>query len=228
MTPVIGPDNTLYLATWAPGADASDRVNLPSFAEVLAGRDKNKNGRIEAEEVRDVGAIHSRFPQFDRDKDGAISRQEYDSMRQIFAAAVNRVVAIKPGGAGDVTQSHVIWSQPRGIPYIPSPLYYNGNLYLIKNGGLLNCLDAATGKSLKLERVAGSGDYYSSPVAGDGKIYVISQKGDLSVIRAGSDWQLLHRAKFGEEVFATPALADGCIFLRTVGHLYCFALPGVR
>ncbi len=228
MTPVIGPDNTLYVATWAPGAEANDKVTLAPFDELLAEHDKNKNGVIEADEVRDIPAVSSRFPQFDRDKDGHISRTEYETMRQIFGAAVNKVVAIKPGGHGDITDTHVAWNQTRGIPYIPSPLFYRGNLYLIKNGGILNCLDAASGKSVKQERVAGSGDYYSSPVAGDGKIYLLSQKGDLSVVSAESNWRLLHKAKFGEEVFATPAIVDGFLFLRTAGHLYCFAQPQVR
>jgi outer membrane protein assembly factor BamB len=228
MTPIVGPDNTLYVATWAPGAEANDKVKLAPFDEVLTEHDRNKNGSLEADEVKDIAAVSSRFPQFDRDKDRHISRKEYETMRQIFGAAVNKVVAIKPGGHGDITETHVLWNQTRGIPYIPSPLYYRGNLYLIKNGGILNCLDAATGKSVKQERVAGSGDYYSSPVAGDGKIYLLSQKGDLSVVSAGPNWQLLHKARFGEEIFATPALADGLLILRTAGHLYCFAQPKVQ
>jgi outer membrane protein assembly factor BamB len=228
MTPVIGPDNTLYLATWAPGSDANDKVKLAPFEEVIASQDKNKNGSLEPDEVKDIGAVNSRFQQFDRDKDGHISRKEHDTMRQIFGAAINKVVAIKPGGHGDVTETHVLWNQTKGIPYIPSPIYYRGNLFLIKNGGILNCLDATTGKSLKQERVAGSGDYYSSPVAGDGKVYLISQKGDLSVVSGEPNWRLLHKAKFGEEVFATPAIAGGFLFLRTAGHLYCFAQPRVQ
>ncbi len=228
MTPVIGPDNILYLATWAPGADANDRVRPAPFDEVLASHDKNKNGTLEADEVRDIEALISRFPQVDRDKDGHVSRTEYETMRQIFEAAVNKVVAIKPGGKGDVTQTHVLWSHTKVIPYVPSPLYYQGCLFLIKNGGILNCLDAATGKPTKQERIGGTGDYYSSPVAGDGKVYLINQRGDLSVVSGAADWRLLHRAKFGEDVFATPAIVDGSIYLRTAGHLYCFALSKVQ
>ena len=74
----------------------------------------------------------------------------------------------------------------------------------------------------------GPGDYYSSPVAGDGKVYLINQRGDLSVISGDRDWQLLHRAKFGEDVHATPAIADGCIYVRTAGHLYCFGLAKIE
>lgn len=228
MTPVVGPNNILYLATWAPGADPGDLVRPAPFDEVLASHDKNKNGTLEADEVKDIQAISSRFPQVDRNKDGHVTRTEYETMRQIFEAAVNKVVAIKPGGAGDVTQSHVLWTHTKVIPYIPSPLFYKGSLFLIKNGGILNVLDAATGKPTKQDRAGGTGDYYSSPVAGDGKVYLISQRGDLSVISGEADWKILHRAKFGEDVHATPAIVDGCIYVRTAGHLYCFALAKIE
>ena len=70
--------------------------------------------------------------------------------------------------------------------------------------------------------MAGAGNYYSSPVAGDGKVYLLDQKGRLSVISGEGKWQVLHRAQFGEETYATPAIVDGRIYLRTDGHLYCF------
>jgi outer membrane protein assembly factor BamB len=222
MTPVVGPDGTIYVATWAPGAEANDRVVLPPFDEMLTLHDRNRNGVLEPEEVTGIEAIKSRFPQIDRDKDGHISRAEYENMREIFTRATNRIVAIKPGAEGDATSTHVLWSYGKLLPYVPSPLLYRGCLYLVKNGGILNCLDAATGKPLKQERLPGPGDYYSSPVAGDGKVFFVSQRGDVSVISAGPDWKVLHRSKLGEEVFATPAIADGRIYLRTQNHLYCF------
>jgi outer membrane protein assembly factor BamB len=228
MTPVIGPNNILYLATWAPGADPSDLVRPLPFDEVLASHDKNRNGTLELDEVGDITAISSRFPQIDRNKDGHISRAEYEGMKLTFEAAVNKIVAVKPGGKGDITASHVLWSHTKVIPYVPSPLYYHGCLFLIKNGGILNCLDAATGKPTKQDRVGATGDFYSSPVAGDGKVYLLNQRGDLSVVSGDADWRLLHRAKFGEDVYATPAIVDGCIYLRTAGRLYCFSLAKVE
>ena len=83
-----------------------------------------------------------------------------------------------------------------------------------------------TGKPVRQERLpGGDGDYYSSPVGGDGKVYLIGQQGRLAVVSAEGNWQVLARARFEEEVYATPALVDGRIYLRTTGHLYCF---GVR
>ena len=108
------------------------------------------------------------------------------------------------------------------LPYVSSPLVYNGLIFLTKNGGLVSTLDPKTGKALKSDRVQARGNYYSSPVGGDGKVFLVSQQGELTVISAQADWQILHTSEFQEEVFATPALVDGRIYLRTAGHLYCF------
>jgi outer membrane protein assembly factor BamB len=117
----------------------------------------------------------------------------------------------------------VLWEQKKQLPYVPSPLVYNDLIFMVKNGGLVSTLDPKTGKSLKYDRIPGRGNYYSSPVGGDGKVYLISQQGELTVISAKADWEVLHSADFGEDVLATPALVDGRIYLRTAHHLYCFA-----
>lgn len=221
MTPTVGPDNVLYLGGWAAGADPGDVIAVPPFAETLKKFDANKNGKFEESELP-KGAIKDRFPQFDRNRDGSIDQAEWEGMRNIFAAAKNRLVAIRPGGKGDITKSHVLWEQAKQLPYVPSPLLYNNLLFLAKNGGLISTLDPKTGKSLKYDRIQARGAYYSSPVGGDGKVYLLSQQGDLTVISAKADWEVLHTADFGEDIFATPALVDGRIYLRTAGHLYCF------
>jgi outer membrane protein assembly factor BamB len=101
---------------------------------------------------------------------------------------------------------------------------------MVKNGGIVSCLDARTGQPTKDStagdnfRVSGKGDYYSSPVAGDGKIYLLSERGELSVITAEPKWKEIHSSRFGEKAHATPAIVGGRIFLRTAGHLYCFGL----
>jgi outer membrane protein assembly factor BamB len=220
MTPVVGPDNTLYIPAWTPGGDPTDRIEAPAWAEALAG-DADKNGTLEEAELP-AGPVRQRFMLIDRDKDGHISRDEWEYMRRIFSEAQNVLVAVRPGGRGDVTRSHVVWEQRKQLPYVPSPVCVNGHLFLVKNGGIVSCLDAKTGRPTRVERVFGVSDYYASPVAGDGKIYLVSRRGDVSVITAEPQWKELSHDKLGEEVFATPALAHGCVFVRTAGHLYCF------
>src|SRR5215217_4497085 len=94
-------------------------------------------------------------------------------------------------------------------------LYYRGGLYLVRNGGLLAVLDARTGELRRQVRLFGSSNYYSSPVGADGKVWFASQSGDVTVARVAPDWRVVCRARFGEEIFATPAIVDGRIYLRT-------------
>lgn len=221
MTPTVGPDNTLYVAGWAAGADPGDLIVVPPFAEMVKKHDANKNGTLEESEVP-PGPFKDRYAQFDRNRDGTVDQKEWDGMRDIFALARNRMIAIRPGGTGDITSTHVLWEQKKQLPYVPSPLLYNGLIFLVKNNGLVSTLDPKTGKSLKYERIPAAGNYYSSPVGGDGKVYLANQHGELTVISAQSDWQVLHTVNFNEDIFATPALVAGRIYLRTARHLYCF------
>ena len=107
---------------------------------------------------------------------------------------------------------------------IPSPLLYDGVLYVIKNGGILTAFDPATGKVFKTGRVTGAlGGYSASPVAAEGRIFVVSEEGKLAVLRAGRDWDVLAVNDLGEGAFATPALSAGRVYVRTDEALYCFA-----
>jgi outer membrane protein assembly factor BamB len=221
MTPAAGPDGTLYVAGWTAGGDSSERISLPAFADMIARHDANKNGTIEEDELP-PGPARERFRMLDRDKDGHITRAEWEYGRRRFEEARNRLVAIRPGGKGDVTTTHVLWSQEKYLPVIPSPLYYRGRVYLARNGGLFAALDARTGKPLRQGRLYGTSNYYSSPVGADGKVWFASQSGDVTVARVEPDWRVVCRARFGEEIFATPAVVDGRLYLRTTGHLYCF------
>ncbi|MEO1996137.1 MAG: pyrrolo-quinoline quinone, partial [Planctomycetaceae bacterium] len=164
----------------------------------------------------------ARFPQIDRDKDEKISETEYVWMREIFNTAQNAAVAIKLGGRGDVTDTHVVWRERKYLPYVPSPLYASGFLLTVKDGGIVVTRDALTGQTVKRGRVPHTSAYYSSPVAGDGRVFLLSQRGGLTVLNQRSDWSVLATADFGEEAYATPAIHDGRIYLRTIGHLYCF------
>ena len=112
------------------------------------------------------------------------------------------------------------------LPYVPSPVYYEGYLYMVKNGGIVSCLDASTGEPGRQARASGTANYYASPVAGDGKIYLCSQRGEVTVISASPQWMELCSAEFGEEIYATPALVDGQIYLRTAARLHCFEVGG--
>jgi outer membrane protein assembly factor BamB len=95
-------------------------------------------------------------------------------------------------------------------------------VFTVKDGGIVSCLDAKTGKASKTGRLPNTNNYYASPVAGDGKVYFLNQEGQLTVVSAEAEWKPIHTANFNEPTYATPALLDGRVYLRTASALYCF------
>jgi outer membrane protein assembly factor BamB len=224
-TPAVGDDGRLYVAGYSAGGDPADRIEVPPFDEAVKALDKNGNGRLEAGELPD-GPIKQRFTQVDLDKDGSITKAEYERFRGLFRETKNVVLAVRPGGSGDVTDTHVAWRQTRHVPFCASPLAVGGVVFAVADGGVLATLDARDGRVVRRDRLEGAGGaYYASPVTGDGKVYLVSERGRLTVVSAAGEWKDLATADFKESVYATPALADGRIYLRTAGHLYCLGRP---
>ncbi len=211
----------LYLATWTPGGDVNDRIAMEPFAEALKSYDKNANGLIDKAELPE-GNVLARFFRIDLNQDQSLDNAEWDRHARVFRLAQNVAMAIRPDGSGDITETSVKWQVRRGLPVCPSPVVYNGVLYMIKNGGIFTAVDAESGQRRKRGRLPGRGNYYASLAAGDGKIYAASEGGVLSVIRAGNDWDVLSKHDFGERIMATPVIVDGKIYLRTESALYCF------
>ena len=110
------------------------------------------------------------------------------------------------------------------VAEVPSPLFYQGYVYMVKDGGIVSCLDAATGKLVYRQRLGGPGPYYSSPVAAQGRVYAASASGTVVVFAAGNESRVLAKNELSEPVYATPAIADDVIYIRTSDHLYAFAL----
>ena len=220
-TPVAG-DGLLFFAGWAPGKSDSP---WPSWETFLAQHDKNKDGEITFDELAPAERAFGRAA--DMNHDGKITKEDWDILATRTAKSENIVVAVRSGGRGNITKTHVAWKFNRGLPYVPSPLLYEGRLYLVKDGGLLSSFEAKTGKQFYLqERLDAPGSYYASPVAADGRIYLASLHGTLTVIKAGGDKpEILHQADFGDRIFATPALVGPNLYLRTRTKLFAFGPP---
>jgi outer membrane protein assembly factor BamB len=196
---------------------------LPPYDEWRAARDASKDGKVTKEEADEI--TRQFFDFIDLDKDGFVSEGEWKS-NQTMMAAENGLLAFRLRGKGDVGRSGLVWKYQRAVPQLPTPVLYRGVLYMINDGGILTTLDPATGKVLKQGRLRDAVDqYYASPVAGDGKVYFVSRTGIVSVLRAGPEQEAVSSGDFDEEVTATPALADGRIYLRTRSTLYCFGAP---
>jgi len=130
-------------------------------------------------------------------------------------------MAITLGGTGDLADS-VVWKYNKGTAYVPSPILYGDYLYLTSDRGVLTCLDAKTG-DVKYEggRVPIPATFTASPVAFDGKILMTSEDGDTFVVKAGTKHEILGTNSVGEPVYASPAVAEGNIFIRGERNLYC-------
>jgi len=126
-------------------------------------------------------------------------------------------MAIRLGGRGDISDSHVLWRVGSGAPYISSIVQYDGLIFMANDGGIATAVDAKTGERVWQERLGGI--FAASPVAGDGKVYLSSETGETVVIRAGREFQLLSRNDIGRRIVASPAISGGRIFIRTDGTL---------
>ena len=139
------------------------------------------------------------------------------------APGENLMVAVEAGHEGKLKEgSGIVWTYSKGkaLPYVPSPLVVGGRVYLLKSGGVITCLDAATGKTVYGPMRNGvSGEYYASPVAWGDKVILCAQRGIVLVLETGDEMKVLSENQFGEEIYATPAIVDGVIYLRTDKHL---------
>lgn len=217
-TPVVS-DGILYFAAWSNGAMDSPVARWEVFTRNY---DKNADGVVSYDEIplekRDY------MKGLDLDRDGNYTQKDWEALAARAARTENLMLAVKPGGQGDITETHVVWKFRKGLPYVSSPLFYDGRLYLVKDGGLMTSVDAKTGEALYTQQPLGTpGNYYASPVAADGRIYLCSSLGKVTVIKAGGDKpEILHQADFGARILATPALVGNQLYVRTATHLWAF------
>jgi outer membrane protein assembly factor BamB len=141
---------------------------------------------------------------------------------------VQPIYAIRPGGRGDLTlpegqksSPQIAWSHTQGGTYIPTPIVYGDHLYTLANNGVLSCYQGKTGERIYRERVGGTvaTPFTASPLAADGKLYLTSEDGDVYVVKAGPQFELLAKNPLGEVVMATPAVSEGTLYFRTLSHL---------
>lgn len=128
------------------------------------------------------------------------------------------VYAIRPGGQGRISEEQLMWQLSEGIPHVPSPLLKGQELFVVHDGGTASCIDAITGKVHWKKRLGGN--FRSSPIEVQNRIYVSSQEGEMYIFAASKDFKLLATNQLDGKFFASPAIADGALFLRSETHLY--------
>ncbi|MEN8784671.1 MAG: PQQ-binding-like beta-propeller repeat protein [Akkermansiaceae bacterium] len=232
------------------GGDGDENTNPKPFWSAILPFDKNKNGKIEKSEMTPPFTFPFRpelplghpgfgFPMpedpkkreervdwilswFDKDKDSAWSEEEF---MKGFRGKPGKpqLMAVRPGGSGDVTGTHSSWSANRNIPEIPSPLLHDEIIYLIRAGGVLAAIDAKNGKVVYRNKISSlGGQCTSSPVCANGHLYLVASHGVVSVVTTGRDFTEIHSYDLGEESETTPAIDRDSIYIRTERHLIAF------
>jgi outer membrane protein assembly factor BamB len=236
VTPVPGPNGLIYVTSYNMKTN-TEVIGLPPWKELLATLDTDGDNQLTFAECKPNKSILSRADAdgegdhplwgfhrwLDADKNGKVTEKEWQKIVQWVDSfpQVNALLAVRPG-SGDSSPAEIVWKYEKGVPECPSPLYYDRLVYLVKNGGMVTCLDAAGGELKYQERLGAGGPYYASPVAGDGKIYAASARGMVVVLAAGAQLKVLARNDLEDRIAATPAIAEGKIYLRTDKQLFAF------
>jgi outer membrane protein assembly factor BamB len=218
-TPVVH-DDIIYISVQSYG----DADRLVKHA-LLEWKDTNQDGKLSKQEIPDV--FWEKFDKGDANHDGFLVDKEIDAAFQSpqnMAGGGSIIQAIRGGGMGDVTKTHLVWSlENKASSNIASPLLAGDKLFLVKAGGISSCFDATNGKTLWTQkRLNNLGNYYASPVAADNKIFVMGENGFVIVLKDSPKLEILAKNDMGEGgCVATPAIADGRMFIRTKEKLYC-------
>ena len=217
----------LYINGWGfPQNQPGQQIPTISWEEALPKYDKNGDHLIAKTEVTGTEKMErmlsAAFEAFDTNRDEKLNTRDWEVFRAMMASE-NGLLSIKMGGVGDQTATAIRWRYTKPVPQVPSTLLYKGVLYMINDSGILISFDPATGNVLKQGRLHGAIDkYFSSPVAADDKVFLIGQAGQISVLKAAGEWEVLKVNELDDECYATPAIADGRMYVRTRSAMYAF------
>jgi outer membrane protein assembly factor BamB len=202
---------------------ASNEPWMEAFETAVKTFDADKDGKLSRPEYAHDKGMGEHFGWVDADSNGSIDAAEYNDARAMGIGEYG-VAAIRPAGLrGKVDPGVALWRFKKNLPFVPTPLVYDGLVYMVKTGGIVTAIDPATGQSVREGRAKDApGEYNASPVAADGKVFLSSVNGKVTVLKAGRDWDVLGVNDLGDEIQATPALSGGRIYVRTRGSLYCF------
>ncbi len=245
--PVFGQEHAFFAS--AMGGQADEKLDPEPLWKAMLHFDTNGDGRIARSEITEhftfplrpeVPPDHPGFG-IPLNRDPARRRQQQEGyfsqldknrdgfwMHDEFVANLGprpfkpRLVAVRPGGEGDITDSHIAWELNRGVPEIPSPIFQQGRIYMVRNGGILVAVDAADARVVYQERLGAEGQYSASPVMANDHLYLISNSGIVSVARTGDTFERVHQFNVGSKCAVTPAFDSNTFYLRTESHLLAF------
>jgi outer membrane protein assembly factor BamB len=198
----------------------------PPFSELTGKHDADGDGILSRQEVEGTW-MTKHFGFVDWDNDGSISESDWKSLNSMMGSDDWGIHAIRLSGS--TAEPEIVWSTQQSVPYIPTGIVYRDVLYMVKDG-IVSAYDPATGDLYKRGRLAkGSPKVYASIVAGDGKLYIGTLEGEMAVLKAGPEWEFLVSNDLEDEIWATPAISDDRLYVRTRGKLFSFvAAQGVK
>jgi outer membrane protein assembly factor BamB len=246
--PVAG-NGLLFVSVSMQGGRGDAELDPGPFWRAMLQFDRNGDGRIERHEITEYFTQPFRpelppehpgfglplpsdpverkesqnkiFAWLDKNQDGFVTKEEFTADMSVGRGRPS-LAAIRPGGTGDVTESHVSWNLRNGIPEISSPVFHSGRLYLVRDGGTLSCVNAATGEVIYRERLGASGQYSASPVIANDHLYLLSAKGLLTVVKCGDKFETVHQVNLKASISATPAMDQNSLYVRADDAMMAF------
>ena len=238
-TPVLA-GNEIIVAAWNKMGEPALRPPIPSFKQLITEHDNDGDKTISRDELPTLWIFHRpqgaeapmnggtiRFVSADKNKDNEITDNEWSEQVRGVERFRSRykthgLLAIQIDSEGIIEDHEIRILEKRGIPEVPSPLTDGTYVYLVKNGGILTCLELKTGKSVYQMRTGGRGTHYASPLIADGKLFSIAGNGRITVLTLGPNPKILATNDMKEKVYATPAIVEGTLYVRTHSTLFAF------
>lgn len=222
------PERTPAIVQWETYAryDLNDDGRV-SFSEVPEGEMLILRDDIPRETPGSQVPIRYMLRMADSNQDQSMDKMEFQGALRMFSADVPpSLTAMRPGGSGNVTETHVDWRVTRGVPEMPSPILYRDRIYMIKNGGVLSCINPSDGEAVYRTRLDAGGQYCAGLIAANGYLYASSNPGVIVVFEAGDELNVVSKHDLQERIFATPAIVDDSLIVRTEEALYLFDSAG--
>jgi outer membrane protein assembly factor BamB len=238
-TPVVAGDEVI-VAAWNKMGEPALRPTFPTFGKLVADHDKNNDKLISRDEFPKLWIFHRpegieaamngatiRFERSDKNRDRKIDAGEWSArIRDLekFRAGYKShgLLAIPLNSKGVLEPKNFRTLETKGISEVPSPLCDGTYIYFVKNGGVLTCLELKTGKRVYRIRTRGAGTHYASPLIADGKLFTIAGNGRITVLTLGPKPKILATNDLNEPVYASPAIVDGTLYVRTHTSLFAF------
>jgi outer membrane protein assembly factor BamB len=220
-TPFLTGDIAYINGFGSPQNEPDQNFEIFEFGKVIASKDRDNDGNLSLEEMPDELSKNF-FPAVDLDENQRLNEKEWEYFRASIVSK-NSIMAIRLGGSGDVTQQNTLWKYHKNIPQLPSPLVIGNQLLMISDRGIVTSLDPESGSEQFKGRLRGApGNVYASPVAAGNKILFATTSGKIAVVESGDTLNVVAVNDLGEGIFATPAIFENRIYVRTDKALYCF------